>query len=155
MLVALGDSETTRHRIAEARSVLEVIADPIASANCDNSDAFAALFSGEIDRARDLCRRATATSDDYEVQVTSMQVMGWMHDIFGEYQDASRCFEKALSLGEACGETMWRSLVVGAVGLLRFRLGDSEGAQQALRRRALQLSSDVNDPMHMMPAGFG
>jgi serine/threonine-protein kinase PknK len=147
ILPALGDVEATLSRIAEARSLLEVVADPAASAVVDCSAGFAALYAGEFDRARDYLERARAATDDYEVLVVSTILMGWVHDIFGEHDDALNCFENALSLAESRGESVWRSVVLACVGVGRWRLGDSSRAEQALRQ-GLQLSQVVSDHLY-------
>jgi serine/threonine-protein kinase PknK len=148
-LGVMGDLEGAQPRIAEARSILELLNDPGATAVCDNAEGYAALNRGEIELARDHLRRAIAASDDYEAQVGSLIVMGWVHDIFGEHHDASSCFEKALALADARGESMWRSMILGSAGVGRWRVGDSEGALQALRQ-GLHLAMDVNDPGHVI-----
>jgi non-specific serine/threonine protein kinase len=147
ILPALGDVETTLSRIAEARRLLEVIADPAASAVIDCSDGFAALHSGDIERARSYLERALAATDDYEVRVVSTILMGWLHDIFGNQKDSLNCFENVLTLAESRGESLWRSVALACVGVARWRLGDSDRAEQALRQ-GLQLSQIVSDHMY-------
>ncbi len=154
ILPAIGDLETTRLRIAEARSLLDVVADPAAPAILDCSDGFVALHSGDFELARDYLRRAIARTTDYEVRVVSRVLMGWVHDFFGENQDALHSFEDALVLANSCGESVWRSAVLASVGIGRWRLGDTEFGSQALRQ-GLQLSVDVNDPPHAMEYVLG
>jgi predicted ATPase len=147
ILPALGDVETTLSRIAEARRLLEVVGDPEASAVVDCSDGFAALYSGDIEGARSYLERALAATNDYEVQVVSTILMGWINDIFSNQEDALTCFENALSVAESRGESVWRSVVLACVGVGRWRLGDSQRAEQALRQ-GLQLSQVVSDHLY-------
>jgi serine/threonine-protein kinase PknK len=131
------DFVTVKSRVAEARDHLQVISDPQASGLIDCCEGYVALNAGEFAHACELFRRAQEASDDFEVQVVSLILMGWLLD--------PSWFHKALALAESRGEFGFRSVVLASIGVSQWLRGEPQPAEQALRQ-GLQLAYQVNDP---------
>jgi non-specific serine/threonine protein kinase len=139
-----GDPSAAHAPIAEARRLLEDMANPIATGQIEFIDGFTGLLCGDLQRARDCLERALVATDDFEVQAFSMIIMGWVRDLSGEPDQAMDWYEKALALTEPRDEAMYRGRALAAVGAGRWRQGELQSAQQMLRQ-SLRLTLLIND----------
>ncbi len=139
-----GDPETAANAIAEARTLLEVVDDPITRGRLDFFEGYTSLLVGVLDHARDSLRRAMDITDDFEVQVYSVSAMSWLDLISGDARSALAWSEKGVALAEACGDWAMRAVVMGSLGVSHWHLGDLPRAEQVVRD-GLELAFEVND----------
>lgn len=140
------DVAAARLKVAEARSILDVVDDPSARGLVDSLDGYAGLLNGDIAHARDRLQQALVATDDAEVQSACMVLMGLVLEITGDLDQAMSWYEKALELTEARGESMWRSKILMCVGRGRWWQGRPEAAEQLLLQ-GLELCHAGNDPL--------
>ena len=117
-------------RIAEARQHLsEGIDDPLAAARIDYVDGRAALLTGDLARAQECFQHAMAVTDDYQIQVLSMNFIGWIFQVSRNIDQAMKWFDQALALGESRGEVIHRTGSLLSVVIGCWRRGELERAQ--------------------------
>ena len=140
-----GDLPAARIWIAEARQHLsEVTDDPLAHGRIDYVDGHVAVLAGELARAHECFQRAVAITDDYQVQVLSMNYLGWFLQFSGDVDQAMTWFEQALALGEARGEVVHRTQSLLSVGVGCWRRGELQRAERLLKE-CLHLCQRTND----------
>jgi tetratricopeptide (TPR) repeat protein len=138
-----GDVSTAKKHIAEARQHLQVVADTDARGMIDMVDGYIAMFSGELERARDCLKRA-ASVDDVEIQVPSMVLLGWTLGLSGDVEQALSWSEKALAVAEPRGESIMRAQALSAVASCRWLRGEAQAAETLLHE-SLQLFQPLKD----------
>ncbi len=139
-----GDPLTAMRWIAEARSVLEVVDDPVTRGRIDFYTGYSALLAGDLEGARDGMQRAMAATDDFEAQVLSMSAMSWLDLISGDASGALAWAEKCLARAESRGDWAIRAIALGSVGAAHWRLGDLPRAEDVVQD-GLQLALEVSD----------
>lgn len=141
------DLAAAKTRVAEARALVEQMADPLVRGLIEVADGYTALASGEAKRACDCFERALRTTDDPMDCATSMVMMGWALEFMGDLDRALTWHEKALAFAESRGESVYRSYALWSVGVGWWRKGQSHDAEQLIRQ-CLQLTKAFNDPFH-------
>ncbi len=139
-----GDMVTAADSLAKARTLLEVVDDPITRAWINFMDGYTAMLIGDVDHARDCQRRAMAATDDFEVQANAMLVIAFLDLISGDAPGALAWAEKCLAFAEPRGEWAVRAFAMGSAATAHWRLGHLQLAKQILQE-ALPLSLQVND----------
>ncbi len=147
-LIALiqADLSAARIAVAEARDHLAMMPDAELSATSDAIQGYIAMQSGEIERAGDCFRRALAVAAGFEVRAVSMIYLGWALEISGDLDQAVSCFETALDLTKSCGESMYQSRALVAVGMGYWLRGEPQRAEPVLVE-GLRLSHSFCDPL--------
>ena len=128
-----GDVSTGATRAAEARALVEKTDDPLARGGVAMADGITALIAGDLDRAVGQFEDALRASDDDNIQVIAMLLLGWALDFAGETGRALDYQEKALALATSRGETVYRSYALWELGICSFQQGRSDQAAERLR----------------------
>ncbi len=139
-----GDVSTGTARAAEARALAEKTDDPLAHGGVAMADGITALIAGDLDRAVGHFEDALRASDDDNIQVIAMLLLGWALDFAGETSRALDYQEKALALATSRGETVYRSYALWELGICSFQQGRSDQAEERLRE-GLRLAQLIID----------
>ena len=144
-----GDIEGGAARAAEAEHLVQRMTDPVAQGLTSVAVGYAALLTGDLQRARTHFEKALTDidTDDPTVHGAAMTLMGWVREFQGDVSRALVWQEKALALTESLGESVYRSWVLWSVGIGWWRQGKLERAEELLNQ-GLQLSRLVDDPRH-------
>jgi predicted ATPase len=140
-----GDIQAGAARAAEAQSLVQRIADPVAHGFTYLAVGYAALLNGDHQRACSHFEQALEATDDATVRFGAMALMGWALAFQGDVGRALVWQEKALAILESRGESVYRSWVLWAVGIGWWRHGKPDRAEQLLKE-GLQLTRLVDDP---------
>ena len=146
MVAALqADMPVAMARVAEGRALVEQMADPMAHGMITVADGFVALVSGEFDRASAQLEGAISGLNDPTHRVAAMILLGWCLEFQGEIGRALLWQEKALSLAESRGESVFREYALWSLGIGWWRHRKPDRAAELLKE-ALQLTYVVDDP---------
>jgi predicted ATPase len=139
-----GDPAAARSRIAEARKHLEAVPQPELRSLVDAVDGYVAMNARDPAAASDYLERALADADNPETQVGATLFLGMVRDMTNHHDEAVRLFEKALALTASHGESTWRSRVLVALGVARWR--DEAYSAELMMREGLRLCHAVAQP---------
>ncbi len=139
-----GDPETAANRIAEARTLLEVVDDPVTRGSIAFYEGYISLVAGVLDHARDSLRRAMDITDDFEVQTNSRSAMSWLDLISGDARSALAWSEKGVELAQASRGYEILAVALGTVGAAHWCLSNLDRAEELLRQ-AIEIAVEVND----------
>jgi serine/threonine-protein kinase PknK len=145
MQIALfaGDVPAAEARGAEARQLLQTMDDPPACAKFDLADGFIAMQRGDVERGRDCCQSALATTDDPEIENVAMFTMAMLGQLSADLDQSLTWSEKALAHAKSHGTSVERSQALMSVALARWQLGESGRAKELLQQGLqLQLTDD-------------
>ncbi len=109
------------------------------------ADGITALMSGgDFKCAAAHLEDALRASDDDNVQVNAMLLLGWALEFAGETRRALSWQEKALALATSRGETVYRSYALWELGIRWLQHGRSDRAEQLLQE-GLRVAQLIND----------
>ncbi|MGV9823848.1 protein kinase domain-containing protein [Nocardia xishanensis] len=150
----LGDLPAATVRVAELRDLAEQTADHTIESLLALADGCTALNSG--DRARAGIRlndaaEAFSARGEVLLQLRALVILGWAYVLQRDMPNAIACLEKVLTVSDAHGEVMYRSIALRPMALAVWQRGERERAVQLLEE-ALRLSRQVVDPL---VAAFG
>jgi non-specific serine/threonine protein kinase len=139
-----GDIAAANILVAEGRELAQRIADPLAKAALAIGDGFTAITAGRLDHACECLRDALDEGNGPMARASALITLGWAHELRDESASAVGCYEKALSLCESHGESMYRMLALLSMGVAKWRRGEPDHAV-SLVRQSLELARRVND----------
>jgi len=139
-----GGLSTGAARAAEARALAEKTDDPFAHAGVAMADGMTALMGGDLERAAGHFEDALRASDDDNLQVNAMLLLGWALEFAGETRRALGWQEKALALATSRGETVYRSYALWELGIRWFQHGRPDRAEELLKE-GLRFAQLIND----------
>jgi non-specific serine/threonine protein kinase len=139
-----GDTSTGAARAAEARALAEQTDDPFADAGVAIADGVTALMAGDLTRAAAHLEDALRASDDDNLQVNAMLLLGWALEFAGDTEGALEWQEKALALATSRGETVYRSYALWELGIRWFGDGRIDRAEELLDE-GLRFAQLIND----------
>ncbi len=139
-----GDPMTAAGHVAEARTLLEAVDDPVTRGQIDFYEGYTALIIGNLDQARDSLQQAMDTTDDFEVQTNARSAMSWLELVSGDARSALAWSEKGAELAQAGGGYEILAVALGTVGAAHWRLNDLDRAEQKLQQ-AIEIAIQVND----------
>jgi len=146
MLAALQeDLAAAAASAAEGRALIGQVADPEARAAIDLAEGFAAILGGDVDRGRDCLKDALDASGDLTMRASALLLLGWAYQLRHDYGSALVWYEKALTLSESRGESVYRGYALLSIGVASWRQGDHVAAELRLKQ-SLGLARSVNDP---------
>lgn len=128
-----GDVAAGAARAAEARTLAAETDDPVARAGVAMADGITAIMSGDFLRAATILEEALQDSDDPNVQVNAMLLLGWALEFAGDTERALSWQEKALALATSRGEQIYRSYALWELGIRWVQHGQSDRAEPLLR----------------------
>ncbi|MGB8390384.1 tetratricopeptide repeat protein [Mycobacterium sp.] len=104
----------------------------------------AGLNRPDMSGAQAQLKDALRASDDDNVQVNAMFLLGWALEFAGETRRSLAWQEKALALATSRGETVYRSYALWELGIRWFQHGRSDRAEQLLQE-GLRVAQLIND----------
>jgi len=139
-----GDLAAGAARAAEARALVEKTDDPVARAGVAMADGITAIMTGDFQRAATYLEGALQVSDDPNLQVNAMLLLGWALEFAGETRRSLSWQEKALALATSRGEKVYRSYALWELGIRWIQHGRSDRAGKLLHEglRFAQLIDD-------------
>ncbi|QXW01344.1 protein kinase domain-containing protein [Rhodococcus globerulus] len=143
-----GDLETARSLVARARSLDVGTQEPAIHGYALHAEGFLSLFTGESTKAQRLLEKALQVFGDLHDTSAQFEVLvklGWAYALADDFVSAEAHFEKARSITETHGEEVYQSYALRGIGFALWRLGDPEGADQALIQ-GLKLARLRDDP---------
>jgi len=108
------------------------------------ADGMTALMGGDLERAAGHFEDALRASDDDNLQVNAMLLLGWALEFAGETRRALGWQEKALALATSRGETVYRSYALWELGIRWFQHGRPDRAEELLKE-GLRFAQLIND----------
>ncbi|MDF3312496.1 protein kinase [Rhodococcus sp. T2V] len=145
-----GDVPVARALVDQVRALADQATDPIVHAHLALADAYLTLFGENLSDARTSLKNAISVytaQGDLLFQVIALGLLGILHDLQNDREEAIECLGHALAITEARGESVYRSYVLWALAVAVWRNGNRTKAIELLRR-ALQLDQLVNDPLN-------
>ena len=139
-----GDASMNTARVAEARALAEKTDDPLAHAGVAMANGITAIMGGDFKGAAAHLENALRASDDPNVQVNAMLLLGWALEFAGENRRALDWQEKALALATSRGEMVYRSYALWELGIRWVQHGRPDRAEQLLQE-GLRLAQQIND----------
>ncbi len=139
-----GDVSAGAARAAEARALAEKTDDPLAHAGVAMAEGITAIMSGDFKAATAQLKEALRASDDDNVQVNAMLLLGWALEFAGDSRRALDWQEKALALATSRGELVYRSYALWELGIRWFQHGRYDRAEQLLQE-GLCVAQFIND----------
>ena len=131
-------------RAAEARALAEQTDDPFVQAGVAMAEGITALTSGDFKAAAAHFKDALRASDDDNLQVNAMLLLGWALEFAGDTRRALTWQEKALALATSRGETVFRSYALWELGIRWAQHGRSDRAEELLQE-GLRVAQLIND----------
>ncbi|MCH6171791.1 LuxR C-terminal-related transcriptional regulator [Pseudonocardia alaniniphila] len=145
-----GDLEAALALVARARATGTASADPLVHGIVALTDGIAALFSAEVDRARALLEVAVAVlggpGTEEILHLSALTMLAFAYELGSDSERAGRCFEQALDITAARGESVFRSYLLWGTGVSLWRSGRGEDAAVRLKE-GLRVADDVGHPL--------
>ncbi|AWK72148.1 protein kinase [Rhodococcus oxybenzonivorans] len=136
---------------AQARTLADQIIDPIAHAIVDHTDGLVGLITGDLDRAAASLERAQSVfrqaENDTALLIESLTLLGLAYQLHDtEPHRAIECYEEALAITNAHGESVYRAYALWAMAVAQWRLEEQSRAIELLEE-GLRLARRVDDPV--------
>ncbi|MFE3757971.1 protein kinase [Nocardia tengchongensis] len=132
-----GDLAAATRLVTDARALASQTTDPRAHAYAENTEALHEVFTGDLAHA---CARLEGTyavfaaQGDLLAQVLVLLTLGWAHELQQDTARALEYHEKALTITESHGESVYRSHTLWSVAVAVWHQGDRNRALQLLRQ---------------------
>jgi non-specific serine/threonine protein kinase len=139
-----GDLSGCAARAAEARALAEQTDDPVAHAGVAMADGIAAIMGGELHSAATYLEEALQASDDPNMQVNAMLLLGWALEFAGDTRRSLAWQEKALALATSRGEKVYRSYALWELGIRWMQHGKPDRAEELLQE-GLRFAQQIHD----------
>jgi predicted ATPase len=139
-----GDLSGGAARAAEARALAEQTDDPVAHAGVAMADGIVAIMGGEMHSAATHLEEALRASDDPNMQVNAMLLLGWALEFAGDTRRSLAWQEKALALATSRGEKVYRSYALWELGIRWMQHGRSARAEELLQE-GLRFAQQIHD----------
>ncbi|WP_330256934.1 protein kinase [Nocardia sp. NBC_00565] len=143
-----GDLESAAALVEQARALAEQAPTPMTQALATYADGVLALYSGDLARASSSLERAidvfSSNRQGYLYVVVSA-MLGQLHALHGDTERAIEYHEQVLSITEACGESLFRSISLLGKGFAVWQQGRPQRAQQLLEQ-ALRVNRRMRSP---------
>lgn len=146
---AQGDRAAASLLVERSRALAAATADPPIHAIVALTDGIAALFDGNLAGAQTLLKEsvpALAALQPTALHVGALNMLGFTYELQSNTTRAIGCFEEALAITETCGESVYRSYALWAMGVLFWRQGDAPRAATRLHE-GLRLTNAVGHPV--------
>jgi len=145
-----GDLDAADVLVARAREIAESSGDPTVLGIAALADGTAALFRAECERAQahleNAVRVLRAGGAPEVPHLSALTLLAFSHELQSAGHRAIRCFEDALEISRARGESVYRSYILWGMGVSLWRSGRREDARARLRD-GLRFADDVGHPL--------
>ena len=145
-----GDLQMAAHLVQEGRALAEETSDPMPRAYLALAEGYLTVFGGDLPDVRSKLENAIevyAARDDVLFQVLTLGGLGMVHDLRDDAEGAIECYERALAITEARGESVYRSYMRWTLAVAVWRHGDRPRAHRLLEQ-ALRTDRVVNDHLN-------
>lgn len=145
-----GDFLAATAIVDEGLILANQTADPIIKTYVVYAEAYLALFSGDLAESRRLHEKVVnsfAEQGNLHFEVMSLTTFGLTFQLLNSTDRAVECYERALTITDEHGETMYRSYLVWAHAIANWTRGDRDGADHLLKK-ALRLGREINDRLN-------
>ncbi|MFE3059844.1 protein kinase [Nocardia sp. NPDC059239] len=145
LAVLQGDLSAAAALAEEGRVLAEQVPTPMTEALVAYADGAVALYRGELALAVSSLERAVelfSSNRQGFLYTAALSVLGSVHALAGDTEQAIECHRMILSVTEACGESVFRSSALWGLGVAAWRQGEQS--------RAIELLEDalrINRPM--------
>ncbi|KXX61255.1 protein kinase domain-containing protein [Rhodococcus sp. LB1] len=142
-----GDLRVATNLVEEGRALADQTTDPMPRAYLALAEGYLTVLGGDRPDARPQLGNAIhvfAARNDLLFQVIALGGLGMVHDLRNDMERAIDCYERALAITEARGESVYRSYMLWVLAVAVWRHGDSVRAKQLLGQ-ALRMDRVVND----------
>lgn len=150
MAFAQGDLETGAALTDEVRTLPANVDDSHTRAFVALIDGMRALYEGDLTRAADRLETALAPFGERRertVEIAVMYLLGMVYDLSGLTAQAAERHEQVLSITQQCGETVFRSYSLWAMGIAAWRRGDADRSIPHFEQ-SLELSRQIHSPRY-------
>ena len=150
MAFAQGDFGAGAVFTDEARTLSANNDDPLTLAFVAFADGIRALYEGDLTHAANRLETALVEfgeRGERTVEIAALYPLGLVYDLSGLTEQAIDRHERVLSITQRCGETVYRSYSLWAMGITVWRQGDVDRSIQ-LFEQSLELSRLVRSPRY-------
>ena len=143
------DFPAAENMLALIRALAEQDPVPMNQALVASADATLALYRGDPARAAASCERAIAefaADRNGYLHVTALTTLGWAYAAQGDTRRAIECCEQVRSITESCGESLFRSSTLLALGIAEWQRGQGARARELLEE-SLRVNRLVRSPV--------
>ncbi len=147
LAVLQGDHSDARVCLTGATAIAEASGDPTLSAFVVQTTALRALFSGDLDEARELLPVALARFEALGHQgavIHTLFELGLVHDLAGLPEEAALWHERCQRLAASVGELWWRSFSFWASGIAQWRRG-AHAEALSMEQTSLRMKEELGD----------
>lgn len=148
-----ADLTTGQSLIEQARVAAGPSPEAAVQAEIAHAEGISALFGGNFEQARSRLELAIELADTIGAlrpQVEGLLQLGWAHAFRGDTAQALVSHEKALTITESRGESVYRSYALWGTGVAHWQQGNEESAVRLLQQ-CLRLARLRDDPMMAAP----
>ncbi|GAA3045303.1 LuxR family transcriptional regulator [Pseudonocardia yunnanensis] len=145
-----GDLDAADVLVARAREIAESSEDPTMPGLAALADGTVALFRAECERAQahleNAVRVLRAGGAPEQPHLSALVMLAFSHELQSAGHRAIRCFEDALEISRAHGESVYRSYILWGMGVSLWRSGRREDAR-ARFHDGLRFADDIGHPL--------
>ncbi|WP_194829810.1 protein kinase [Nocardia sp. XZ_19_231] len=135
--------------VEQARALAEQDPVPTTQALAASAEGALALYRGELDRAVSALRPALevfeSNRQDY-LYISALSMLGWAYAGKGDTRRATEYREQILSISEACGESLFRSIALWGMSISLWQHNERSHARELLLK-SLRISRRVHSPL--------
>ncbi|PBC39266.1 protein kinase [Rhodococcus sp. ACS1] len=145
---AQGDQAAATALVAESGALAERSTDPVTRAFAELTQGRHEVNTGDFTHAIELLQEALdafTAQGDLHAQVLVLLTLGWARELQQDTTGALECREKALTITESRGESVYRSYALWGTAIAVWRQGD-HGRALELLRQGLALVRRRRDP---------
>ncbi|OUS92103.1 protein kinase [Rhodococcus sp. NCIMB 12038] len=143
-----GDLQAGAALVAEGRALAAQTCDPMMRAIIDYADGMLALYRGD---SGDACSNLEAASTEFSqdavrtYEIGALHSLGLAYGLSGLTEQAIECHERVLAITTLCGEKVYRSHSLWALGISLWQNGDTDRSVQFVEQ-SLKLTREVHGP---------
>ncbi|WP_228003130.1 protein kinase domain-containing protein [Nocardia australiensis] len=149
MAAVQGESPTAADLLEEGRVLADQAPTPMTQALIAYADGALAFYRGELARASSSLERAIEVLSSNRrgyLYVSASTRLGWVHGLAGDQRRAIECYRQVLSVTEACGESLLRSMALWGMGVAVWQQGERTRAI-GLLENALRVNRRIRSPL--------
>ncbi|WP_330249278.1 protein kinase [Nocardia sp. NBC_00565] len=149
MAATQGDLHSATALLAQGRVLADQAPTPMSKALIAAAEGALAVFSGEFaDAASCLDRAVEVLKSNREgwLHIGALTLLGMAHQLGGDQTKAIEYHQQVLSITEARGESLYRSIALCDMGITTWQQGERHRAIELLKK-ALRVNRQVHSPV--------